>query len=137
MIILDTDAVSSLMRPQPAPPLLTRLVDVPVNEQAVTTITVGELAYGAHTAGRLDLYTRARRLLGGVTVLDFDTVAAEHYGRVRADLEAQGLRLADPDLRIAAIALAHRATLVTGNVKHFARVPDLTAQDWLHGTSMT
>lgn len=133
MIILDTDAVSSLMRPRPAPALLGRIGEVPVAEQATTAVTIGELAYGAHKAGRPDLYARATKLLGGVSVFGFDTAAAEHYGRIRADLEAAGQRMADPDLRIAAIVLAHRATLVTGNLTHFSRVPDLLAEDWIHG----
>ncbi len=43
-----------------------------------------------------------------------------------------GKRLADPDLRIAAIALANGLTLITGNLTHFARVPGLRAEDWIH-----
>ena len=45
--------------------------------------------------------------------------------------ERAGLRLADPDLRIAAIVTAHDATLVTGNVRHFAGVPGLAVENWL------
>lgn len=131
MIILDTDAISDLMRPRPAPTLLARLAQVPVDHQATTSVTIGELVYGAHKAARPDLYTRASQLLDGVTVFDFDRAAAEQYGRVRAELETTGQRLADPDLRIAAIALAQRATLITGNIKHFGRVPDLDVRDWL------
>jgi predicted nucleic acid-binding protein len=42
-----------------------------------------------------------------------------------------GRRVAEPDLRSAAIALARDATLVTGNVRHFAHVPDLPNENWL------
>lgn len=34
-------------------------------------------------------------------------------------------------MRIASIALSHDLTLVTGNVRHFDRVPDLTIENWL------
>lgn len=34
------------------------------------------------------------------------------------------------DLLIAAVAIAHQATLVTANTKHFANIPDLTVVDW-------
>ncbi len=37
------------------------------------------------------------------------------------------------DLQIAAIALAHRCTLVTHNVAEFQRVPGLTVEDWESG----
>ena len=35
------------------------------------------------------------------------------------------------DLLIAATALEHGATLVTNNVREFARVPGLMVEDWL------
>jgi tRNA(fMet)-specific endonuclease VapC len=133
MIILDTDAVSNLMRPRPSPLLIERLAETALDEQATTTITIGELTYGAHKAGRPELYERAAGLLNGVQILVFDQPAAERYGPMRADLESAGRPLADPDLRIASIALTHQATLITGNYRHFARVPGLTVRDWING----
>jgi len=132
MIVVDTDVLSELMRARPSPALTARLERLPVAEQATTAITLGEIAHGARKAGRPALYQRAVELLHGVRVLDFDRAAAERYGTLRAQLERAGLRLADPDLRIAAIVAAHHATLVTGNVRHFARVPGLAVEDWLH-----
>jgi tRNA(fMet)-specific endonuclease VapC len=135
MIVLDTDVVSDLMRPRPSPSLVARLAEIPVTEQSTTSVTIGELAYGANRVERPELYERAMRLLSGVPVLSFDQDAAEHYGRIRSDLERSGTRLADPDLRIAATVLAHQATLVTGNIRHFTRVPGLTVHNWLRRTS--
>ncbi len=131
MIVLDTDAISNLMKPRPSPLLLAQLAEVPTHEQATTAITIGELAYGANRAGRYELYERAISLLADVRVLPFDRHAAECYGRIRVELESNGSRLDDPDLRIAATALTHGAELVTGNVRHFERVRDLTVHDWL------
>jgi predicted nucleic acid-binding protein len=132
MIVLDTDAISNLMKPRPSPTLLARLAKVPAHEQATTAITIGELAYGAIRAGRHELYERAMSLLADVRVLPFDRHVAECYGRIRVELEGKGTRLDDPDLRIAATTLTHHAELVTGNVRHFERVRDLTVHDWLH-----
>ena len=53
------------------------------------------------------------------TILPFDERAAEVYGPLRAQLESEGRRLDEPDLRIASIALSRDLTLVTGNVRHF------------------
>lgn len=135
MIVLDTDVVSDLMRPRPSSSLVARLAEIPVTEQSTTSVTIGELAYGANRVERPELYERAMRLLSGVPVLSFDQDAAEHYGRIRSDLERSGTRLADPDLRIAATVLAHQATLVTGNTRHFTRVPGLTVHNWLRSPS--
>ena len=61
----------------------------------------------------------------------FERRAAETYGRLRADLERVGTPLAEPDLRIASIALTHDLTVVTGNVRHFSRAPGLRVENWL------
>jgi tRNA(fMet)-specific endonuclease VapC len=131
MIVLDTDVISNLMRPRPSRALVARLAEVPAHEQSTTAITLGELAYGAERVARAELYQRAMRLLGNARILAFDRAAAESYGHIRCELERNGTRLADPDLRIAATALAHDAALVTGNTRHFERVPGLTVEGWL------
>ncbi len=119
------------MRRRPSSKVLARLTEVPAVEQCTTAVTIGELAYGANRVGRPELYERATRLLGSTQILAFDRPAAERYGAIRGDLERKGTRLADPDLRIAATALAYGATLISGNVRHFARVPGLVVENWL------
>jgi tRNA(fMet)-specific endonuclease VapC len=131
----DTDVLSATMRSDPPLHLIRRLAATPPSQQCITSITLGELVYGAAKAGSDRLAARVRDLVGGaVRVVPFDAVAAEVYGTLRAALEADGRRLAEPDLRIASIALARGHTLVTGNVRHFARVPDLRVEDWLRPT---
>jgi tRNA(fMet)-specific endonuclease VapC len=128
----DTDVLSATMRRDPHLPLIRRLAKLPPPEQFTTAITLGELLYGAERRGSARLRSRVRDLIGAaLTVLPFDDVAAEVYGELRARLEAEGRRLDEPDLRIASIALAHDLTLVTANVRHFNRVPDLTVENWL------
>ncbi|MCL0092624.1 hypothetical protein M1N92_03040 [Dehalococcoidia bacterium] len=64
-------------------------------------------------------------------MLPFDAAAARQYGEVRAELERHRTLLGDADLRIGAIALVHGLTLVTGNVRHFQRIPGLPVENWL------
>ena len=128
----DTDVLSAVLRRDPPMHLIRRLAMTAPSDQATTAITMGELLYGAVKKGSPDLMTRVRDLLASaVTILPFDASAAEIYGRVRAELEAGGHPLAEPDLRIAAIALAHGMTLVTANVRHFSRVEELPVENWL------
>lgn len=63
--------------------------------------------------------------LVGVSVLDVTQGIAGVWAGLRGSLRMSGLRLADNDLIIASTALYFGMTLVTGNARHFARVPGL------------
>jgi tRNA(fMet)-specific endonuclease VapC len=128
----DTDTLSAVIRRDPPLHLIRRLAQIPATEQATTTINLGELLYGAAKRGSEQLTLRVREVVSNATsILPFDEHAAEVYGPLRADLEREGLRLDEPGLRIASIALSRGLTVVTGNVRHFARVPGLEVQNWL------
>lgn len=132
MYCLDTDVLSAVIRRDPPLHLIRRLARTSPTEQCTTAITLGEILYGVTRHSSPALAERARELIASAgPILPFDESAAERYGPLRARLERDGRRLAEPDLRIAAIALARDATLVTGNVRHFARVPDLEVENWL------
>ncbi len=120
------------MRPVPPMHLVRRLARTPVQEQCTTAITLGEILYGAARVGRSVLLEQFReRVTSAHSVLAFDRMAAETYGPLRAELERIGRRLDGPDLRIASIALSRDLTLVTGNTRHFERVPGLRVENWL------
>lgn len=132
MYCFDTDTLSAVIRRDPPLHLLRRLAQVPASEQATTTITLGELLYGAARRGSERLTHQVRAVvLSATAILPFDSGAAEVYGPLRARLEREGRRLDEPDLQIASIALSRGLTVVTGNVRHFARVPDLAVENWL------
>jgi tRNA(fMet)-specific endonuclease VapC len=61
-----------------------------------------------------------------VIILDFDERAAEEYKR----LSKFRIRIGAMDLKIASIALANNATLLSRNLKDFGKVPDLKVEDW-------
>ena len=65
------------------------------------------------------------RILPQVTVLPYDVSIAKAFGQIRAQLEEAGNILADADVQIAATAIYHGLELVTGNLRHFSRIPDL------------
>jgi predicted nucleic acid-binding protein len=125
--LFDTDAVSELLRRKPAPEYLAWVRTLPREDQFISAITAGELYQGAYRseARQRHLDNIEQRVLPAVTVLPFDTAVAKVFGRTRALLEAGGRRLADADLQIAATALYHGLELVTGNVRHFERIPAL------------
>lgn len=58
MYLLDTDVPSNLMKRAPADALVARLVRVPPEDQFTTSVTLGELLYGAHRSSRAALLER-------------------------------------------------------------------------------
>lgn len=134
MYLLDTDILSNLLKRVPSTTLIAKLASVPVEQQFTSSITLGELVYGAYrlrtrTGALLEQLDKA--LLPNLPVLPFDVAAARRYGEVRAELEHHGILLGDADLRIGAIALARGLAVITGNVQHFQRIPGLLVANWL------
>ncbi len=133
MFIFDTDVYTNVISKVPSKALLNRLERIPRRDQFTTTITIAEAYYGVMRAsdhtGLLELFEDI--LLPRATVLPFDFSAGKKYGEIRSFLEKQGLPLAHADLQIAAIALVADMTLITGNLKHFQRVPNLSVENWL------
>jgi predicted nucleic acid-binding protein len=125
--LFDTDAVSEVLRPKPLAAFLEWLRGVPREDQFISAVTVGELYHGAYrsTARERHLANIEKRVLPAVTILPYDASVAKVFGELRADLERAGTRLDDADLQIASTALHHGLELVTGNIRHFDRVPGL------------
>lgn len=134
MYLLDTDILSNLLRRAPSTALVTKLASIPPEQQFTSSITLGELVYGAYRlqerAGAL-LQRLDETLLPNLPILPFDASAARRYGEVRAELERRGTPMGDADLRIASIALTRDLAVVTANVRHFQKVPGLAVENWL------
>jgi tRNA(fMet)-specific endonuclease VapC len=114
-----------------------RLAAVPPDEVAVTIVTYEEqmrgwLAYlaRARTASQqVEAYRRLRTHVERyrkIPLVDYDERAAAEFERLR---QAR-VRIGTMDLKIAAIALANGATLLTRNLTDFRRVPNLRTEDW-------
>jgi tRNA(fMet)-specific endonuclease VapC len=65
------------------------------------------------------------QFLRGVTVLDVDAEVARRYAVVRGSLRQQGILIPQPDILIASTALQYDLPLVTRNLRHYQRIPDL------------
>jgi len=129
--VLDTDTLSHALAGVHYRVVHRRLNVLRTEERATTAVTAAELLYGARRRPARVRLPAVRELLDRLEVLPFDLDAAEEYAALRANLETRGQPLEEADLRIAAIALATGRTLVTGNVRHFERVPNLRVESWL------
>ncbi len=61
-----------------------------------------------------------------IPLLDFDEIAAREFER----LKQNRIRIGTMDLKIAAIALANNATLLSRNRSDFGKITDLKLEDW-------
>lgn len=133
MYLFDTDAISQIIRRNPPLSFIKKLASISPEDQFTTTITVGELVYGAYKSSRpLYFLEKLDKIVWpNINILSFDENAAKIYGKTRAEMEKKGIVLSEPDMRISAIALHHNLILVTGNTRHFSRVRGLKVENWL------
>jgi tRNA(fMet)-specific endonuclease VapC len=131
--LLDTDTVSALMRAVVARTLTAKLSVLPNAVVSTSSITLGEIVYGAHRVPdrTAEIIRSLNAVLPRMGLLSFDAAAARRYGEIRVALERQGRIIGDADIRIASIALAQGLTVVTANVRHFRQVGGLAVENWL------
>jgi tRNA(fMet)-specific endonuclease VapC len=128
--MLDTNTLSEFIR-NPRGALTERLAAIEPDEVCTSIVVACELRFGARRKGSDVLTRRVEQLLGTLNVLPLDPPADEHYADIRAALEQLGTPIGSHDLFIAAHARSRALTLVTHNIREFARVPDLNVEDWL------
>ncbi len=125
--LFDTDAISEVLRPRPAPSYLRWLSKVPRAEQFTSAVVIGELYKGAFGSPNRERHLEnvEKLVLPALTVLSYDVAAARVFGEILAGLSVRGRTLADADLQIAATAILHGLEVVTGNLRHFTRIPGI------------
>jgi toxin FitB len=125
VIILDTNVVSELMRPEPAARVASWVRDRDRHELRTTAITLAEIRYGI---ARLPDGRRKQVLLAaaaeifsafGDQVLPVDAAAAEHYAIIAGGRERAGKPIAGFDALIAAVCRSNGTALATRNVSDF------------------
>lgn len=129
--LLDTNICIYIAKGQPLA-VRRRFEAHTVQELVMSAITVGELRFGAEKSqARERALATIAQLVQMIQPCALPMAAAEHYGRVRATLQQQGLPIGNNDLWLAAHALAEGWTLVTNNTQEFSRVPGLRVENWV------
>ena len=122
-ILIDSNVFSDLMRPRPDPRVVDFFKSVPVAQQSMSVLTVGEIRYGIQ---RLPMGVRRDRLTAwledevvatlGDRILPMTLAVAERWGQLKAEA---GRTLPVVDSMIAATALHHGLDLATRNTNDF------------------
>ena len=129
MLLIDTDAISHLVRGVDRGQLVSKLAAVSPEDRYISAVTLAELLYGLEKKKpAAKLKRQLQSIIKRVAVVPFDDAAARVYARIRSRVEQAGKPLSHPDLQIAAIAVARGFRLLTGNVRHFERVEGLLVE---------
>jgi len=93
---------------------------------AISVISYGEVLEGVlYSRERAVNIQKWRGFVSGLDVLDVTLAIADVWAELRGTLRARGNTIADNDLLIASTAIRFGMTLVSGNLRHFARIPGL------------
>ncbi len=122
MLLLDTDVLSALRRPDRAPNVRAWLANQNESDLYLSVITLGEIERGIAQqrsrdpafADDLQAWVDGSVTLFADRILPFGSAEARIWGRLSAEIGNTSA-----DLMIAATGLAVGATVVTGNIRHF------------------
>jgi tRNA(fMet)-specific endonuclease VapC len=136
--ILDTDHISLFLGNYPA------VRDKVLQSKAECSITVisvqeifngwvGQLNRVENEAYKIEIYQRLHlttQFIQQIPVLNYDRAASVQYRQIITANPILAKRRLEKDMRIAAIALATEAIIITRNKRDFEQVPKLTIEDW-------
>ena len=135
-VLLDTNVLSELMRPQPSSMVLAWFSQQKDTEFYTSAITEAELLLGV---ALLPGGKRRDAIAGAVEqmfdqdfvgrCLPFDELAAHEYAALVATRNKAGMPISTEDAQIAAIALRHGLSLATRNTKDFRKISELVLLD--------
>jgi toxin FitB len=136
VIVLDTNVLSELMRPDRSEMVVRWFGAQPIDELRITAVTIAETRYGIERLPvgrrRTALNDRAEEVLRqfGEQALPFDLGSARRYATIVADRERVGCPISIFDAQIASICRHHDATLATRNVADFAGTGLVLVDPW-------
>ncbi|MFM6971320.1 MAG: PIN domain-containing protein [Rhodoluna sp.] len=125
--LIDTDIASYFIRGVPA---VTKRLIAEYPNWVISAISYHELLQGMVLAKNTSIEPAIAAFLEEVKVAPFDSADALESGRLSAILKKAGTPIGTLDTLIAGHALSLKLTLVTNNVKHFSRVPELRIANW-------
>ena len=127
--MLDTDTCIAIIKKDPV--ALKKLRGKSIGQVGISSITLGELAFGAEKSSRpKDAHGALDEFLLALEITAFDEYAAMRYGEVRASLARRGKPIGPLDTLIGSHAHAMDVILVRHNTREFAQLDGLRLEDW-------
>ena len=109
----------------------TKIESVDIDDITVSSITIGELLYGAYNSNNIEKnLSRISEFEDSIDVLQIDRDCLDAYAKIKSRLRSEGRMLDDFDILIAATALVNNCIIVTNNTRHFERIEGLSIENW-------
>jgi len=129
MILLDTDVCIEILRGSQSVIEKRQRCDERV---AISFMTIGELYYGAERSkNKLKNVNVVDEFVISIETINTDLGILKKFGELKAYLRVTNEMLPDADIMIASAALTKCTKLITGNIKHFNRFPELVLENWI------
>jgi len=98
---------------------------------ATSTTVLGELYFGAYASQRtMDNLEALNDFASQLDIYQFDTLAADEFGKIKAEQRAKGKPIPTADAQIAAVARLHGLTVLTDDA-HFQSIDRASIENWL------
>ena len=98
----------------------------------LSTMVVAELYKGVYCSRRRwQNLTVLEQFLSLMPIVEFDSIAAEEFGKMQAELKRIGRPTGEIEAIIGAVARSRQDTLVTNNTRHFMNISGLQLENWL------
>lgn len=132
MVILDSDILIGYLRNVPEAVSRVQQLQKNNSELKTTIFNIAELKKGCYlmknvAKGLLSL-ERLISSLHGIELFNF--AAMEEFTKISADLQNRGSMIGIMDELIASICIAMAEPIVSRNIKHFIKIPNLTCEEW-------
>jgi tRNA(fMet)-specific endonuclease VapC len=129
--LLDTSILISLLRANPKVLLHAQAYLVEHNKLSFSLISQFEVKRGLLLSQAIRQQAQFQQVCADNLIVPLTEPIIELAAELYADLYRQGQLIDDADILIAATALIHGYRLITDNVRHFARIPNLVVENWL------
>jgi len=122
--LIDSDWIADYLKGRR--PTVDQLQALEPQGLSISLISYGEIYEGIYFGDQPAAMARSfRQFLRAVDILPLNRTIMRRFARIRGELRRGGRIIGDPDLMIAATAIEHDLTLITGNSRHFSRIAEL------------
>jgi len=128
--LLDTNIVSAFIRGDASVAKNARKYLQEHKRFTLSIITYYELMRGIKAIDSDKKSIMFQDFIRECSLIELDHFIAEKAAEIYDSLRRKGQLIEDADILIAATALVHDLIMVTGNIRHFERIPGLSMENW-------